>query len=311
MITQILEPKDYSEKALEVYKSLGGVIKGEAIIPNADILVIRLAHKIDREWLDCYSNLKVIASPTTGLNHIDLEECEKRGIKVISLKGDAEWLGKNITSTAEHTWALILSLIRKIPIANLMVTGFRNWNRDNFIGHQLKGKTLGIIGHGRVGRQVAQIAKAFQMRIQYKDKGIITGKQEEYPEVTMQQLLVTSDIVSIHVDLNDSTYNLIRDEQFRMMKPTAYLINTSRGEVIDEEDLLMALKNEKIAGAALDVLWDESADGKHLENNPLVQYAVGKDNLIITPHIAGASYEAMRLTEERIAEKVLAFVRGI
>ncbi len=299
MIIQILEPSNYSEQALDIYRSLGEVNLGQAIYKAPEVLVIRLAIKFDKQMLDHFDQLKYIVSPTTGLLHIDEQECERRGIKVISLKGEVRWLGNNITSTAEHSWALILSLIRKVPSAFNDVK-LDHWNRDGFVGHQLKDKTILLIGgKGRVATQVKKIAKAFQMNVLLSDKGD-----------DLNSLLAQADIISVHVDLNDKTYNLIRGEQLSMMRPSAYLINTSRGEVIDEQDLLMVLNQGKIAGAALDVLWDESSDGKHLKNNMLVEYAKVNDNLILTPHISGASEEAMRLTEVRVAEKLLTIVRN-
>lgn len=304
MIILITEPKDYSPKALAIYKSLGKVFYGNKPRPDADIIVIRLAYKIDKFWLDKMPKLKIIVSPTTGLNHIDLNEVKKRGINVISLKGRTGFLN-DIPSTAEETIALMMALVRNIPWAFEDVKAGR-WNRDKWRGHQLLNKTLGLLGCGRLGKIVAKYGKAFGMRIlgtdPNVDERVLTRQNIE--KVPMEKLFKESDILSIHVTLEPDTHNLVSEKYLRMMKPTAYLINTARGEIIDEKALLKALKNKWIAGAALDVMTNERSDSSHLKNNPLFRYAMTHNNLLIVPHLGGATYEAMQITEEFIADLV-------
>lgn len=317
MITLILESADYSPKALAVYKGLGDVFyfpnlsdkKKKDILEKAEILVVRLAHHIDSSWLSRMPCLKIIATPTTGLNHIDRDAAKKRGIKVISLKGYTSFL-KNIPSTAEETVALMLALIRHIPWAFDHVKG-GGWNRNLWRGHQLIHKTLGLIGCGRLGKIVARYARAFGMRVIGFDPYVNAHIMKRFgiEKMTLEKLLKQSDIVSIHVALEKNTNNLIREKHFKRMKPTAYLVNTSRGEIIDECALVKALKKKWIAGAALDVLRNESGDGKHLKNNPLIDYARKNSNLLIVPHIGGATYEAMQVTEDFIAAQVLKAIK--
>ncbi len=249
--------------------------------------------------------LKVIATPTTGLNHIDLEEAKKRGIKVISLKGHTGFL-KDIPSTAEETVALMMALIRNLPWAFDDVKR-GNWDRNQWRGHQFIHKTLGLLGCGRLGKIVAKYAKALGMRVLGTDPNVdaLTMTRHGIEKVPMEKLFKESDIVSIHVALEKETHNLIGLKEFSLMKPGAYLINTSRGEIIDEKALLAALNSQKIAGAALDVLWNE-VGGEHLKNNPLVEYArnSNRNNLLIVPHLGGATYEAMQVTEDFIADLV-------
>lgn len=304
MTTLILEPKDYSEKALATYRSLGKVYFGPKPHRNTHILVLRLAYKIDSSWMDTMPDLQIIATPTTGLNHVDLAEAKKRGIKVISLRGRTSFL-KYIPSTAEETMALILALVRKIPWAHQHVLS-GGWKRDLFKGNQLVGKTLGLIGFGRLGKIVARYAKAFGMNVIAYDPHLATGvfRRAGVRRAALPQLLRASDIVSLHASLTDATKNLLREKHFRRMKPTAYFINTARGEIVDEAALLKALKNKWIAGAGLDVIWNERGDGKHLKGNPLLAYAKTHRNLIIVPHIGGATYEAMAVTEDFIANLV-------
>ena len=173
MIIQITEPRDYSEKALAIYKSLGPVYFSASPRKDANVLVLRLAYKIDSSWMDKMPNLKVIATPTTGLNHIDMKEAKKRKIKVISLKGHTSFL-KDVPSTAEETLALMMALVRNIPWAFDDVKR-GNWNRDTWRGHQFIHKTLGLLGCGRLGKIVAKYGKALGMRILGTDPNIDAG----------------------------------------------------------------------------------------------------------------------------------------
>ncbi len=312
LITLITEPQDYSLRALDTYRSLGKVYlwpelkttEREGILRAANVIVLRLAYKIDKLWLEKMPNLKVIATPTTGLNHVDVAEAKKRGIKVISLRGRTSFL-KYIPSTAEKTMTLLLASMRKLPWAfDHVLSG--GWDRNLFKGNQLLGKTLGILGFGRLGKIVTRYAKAFGMPVIACDPHLAPKVFERYGvhRVSMEDLFKKSDIVSIHTSLTPETTNLVREKHLRLMKPTAHLINTARGEIIDEQALLKALKKKWLAGVALDVLWNEAGDGSHLKNNPLIAYARQSNNLIIVPHLGGATYEAMAITEDFIADLV-------
>lgn len=303
-IIQITEPRDYSSKALAAYRSLGRVIFKSQPVASTDILVVRLAHRIDKSWLDKMPRLKIIATPTTGLNHIDLLEAQKRKIKIISLKGHTSFL-KDIPSTAEETLALMMALVRNIPWAFDDVKRGR-WHRDQWRGHQFIHKTLGILGVGRLGKIMAKYAKALGMNIIGADPYVdaLTMKRYGVRKVNTETLFKNADIVSIHVALEKNTHDLVQEKHLKTMKSTAYLINTARGEIIDEKALLKALKQKWIAAAALDVMKDEIG-GQHLKNNPLLRYAMTHNNLLIVPHIGGATYEAMQVTEEFIANLVV------
>ena len=267
---------------------------------DMNILWIRLHYQIDRPFLEGAPNLKIIVSPTTGLDHIDLGECRKRGIEVLSLKGETPFL-KDIPATAEHTWALILSLIRRVPWAHDDVVNRRRWDRMAYRGHDLKGKVLGIVGYGRVGEQVGHIGEAFGMSLAIHDV--------KYGTTSLDAVLRHADIVSLHVPLNEMTAGMIARERFALMKRNALLINTSRGEIIDEAALLTALKTDGIAGVALDVLVGER-NGGALTNNPLVDYAATHENLLLTPHLGGCTVESMARAEEFMAEKLTKYLQG-
>ena len=254
-------------------------------------------------------NLKVIASPATGLNHLDMKEIKKRGVKLISLRGRTSFL-KNIPSTAEKTMGLLLALARNIPWSFDDVKN-GNWDRNRWRGRQLLGKTIGLLGFGRLGKIVAKYSKAFGMKVIASDPYVSEKAMAKFGarKVSMGQVFKNSDFVSLHVLLTDETHNLVSEKHLKMMKPHAYLINTARGELIQKGSLESALKNNWIAGAAIDVMWDEQGDGGHLKDNPLVELAKESNNLIIVPHIGGATYEAMEATQDFISELVKKYFR--
>ena len=271
-------------------------------------MAIGLALQIDKKLIDSMPNLKIVASPATGMNHIDVSYLKSKGIKLISLRGRKGFL-RNVPSTAEETFALLLALIRNIPWAFDDVKN-GGWNRLEWRGHQLMNKTIGLLGFGRLGRIVARYAKAFGMKIiscaPNVSKEFMRSRGVE--KVSMEDLFKKSDVVSLHVLLTDKTHNLVKEKYLKMMKPSAYLINTARAELIEKGALEKALKNKWIAGAGVDVMWDEKGDGSHLKNNILLEYAKKNKNLIILPHIGGATFEAMETTQDYIAELVRNFV---
>ena len=304
LVIQITEPIDYSEKALAVYRSMGRVVFDSRPLKDARVLVVGLRHQIDKKWIDAMPNLKIIASPATGYNHLDVEYAHKKGIKIISLRGRTSFL-KNIPSTAEETMALIFSLARHIS-ASFDDVKRGHWDRLRWRGHQLLHKTIGLLGFGRLGKLVAKYSKPLGMKVIACDPYISknTMKKMGVGKVEMNYLFKHSDIVSLHVLLNKDVYNLVKAKHFKMMKPSVYLINTARGELIEKGALEKALKNKWIAGAALDVMWNERGDGGHLKNNSLVEYAKKNNNLIIVPHIGGATFEAMETTQDFVADLV-------
>jgi len=308
----ITEPTAYSLVALELYEDVGNLLPFmdslsciERIIPEVDVLVVRLGIHFDSRLLMKAKRLKYIVTPTTGLDHIDQLYCHENSIEIISLKGEVDFL-KTITPTAELTWGLLLGLIRKIP------AGFKSvlngtWNRNLFLGIELKGKTLGVIGFGRLGQMVARYGDAFGMDVIYNDTGKLdVSLNAKY--TSLMVLLAKSDVVSVHLPLEDDTRNFIDAEKISKMKRGAILINTSRGGIIDEDALLSALESGEIFGAALDVLANELSDKDNwAKTDALVEYARNNENLIITPHIGGACPDSMRKTEQFCAEAFTSF----
>lgn len=301
----IAEPKDFTHEAVRILEQVGNVELREIedlteAFQTYDVCWFRLARKIERKHLSAAQRCRIIATATTGLDHIDLLACEEFGIKVISLRGETDFL-KTVRATAELTVGLALALLRHISCASQSVkTGV--WNRDLFRGNELFGKTAGIVGVGRLGSIVASYFKAFEMRV----IGYDTREGFPFEEIervdSLYELLANSDLISLHVDLNESSKNLIGADEFSVMKPNAVLINTSRGGIVDERALLSALKEGKLKGAALDVLCGEpNIDA----DNPLVVYARENENLLIVPHIGGNTFESFEKTEIFIVQKIV------
>jgi len=311
--TKILvsESEDFPVQAAEVLRRDGDLVLANldrggllSAVKNADVLWVRLRHRIDAEIMNASPYLKIIVTPTTGLNHIDVEEANRRGIKVLSLRGETQFLS-DIRATAEHTVGLMMSLLRRVPTA---LEHVRNggWNRDLFKGRELFGKTVGIVGYGRLGRIVARYLRAFDTRVLVTDPNVDVGLVERgITLVPLAQILREAEIVTLHVDLCDRNRRFFGREQFAMMRKGAWFINTSRGELVDERALLDALRSERLAGAALDVLCGEYSDG--IKIHPLVTYARDHDNLIITPHIGGCTAESMEKAELFLADKLSTF----
>lgn len=311
----VAEPESYSKKCIDILAQVGKVtakkMKRDELlssIEHFEVLVIRVETRIDRELIDCAKKLKIIGVAATGLDHVDVDYAQQKGIKVVSLKGERKFL-ENINATVEHTFALMLSLIRKIPWAFEEIKRER-WIRSPFFGRELNGKTLGVIGLGRIGSKIAKIAKDFGMRViacdPYVDKKVF--KKLGVGQVSLETLLRESNVIVICVALTTETENILSFKEFKQMRLKPIVINTARGKVVDEKALLDALKNNRISGAALDVLSDEVEADNPLLNNPLARYAREQDNLIITPHLGGATFESMEATGIFIAKKIKAFV---
>ncbi len=307
-----IEPEGYSVEARKILEEIATVdeipLERHGLlekISHYDALIIRLKQKIDQDVMtQGQDRLKAIVTATTGVDHIDMDAAQKNGIAVLSLRGETEFL-REIRATAEHTWGLLLSLIRKLPFAFQSVQQGQ-WQRDYFRGNELYEKTLGIIGYGRLGERVSEFGHAFGMKILAYDPYKDLFPSWITPCNQLKDLLRKSDVVSLHVPLNQQTENLMNQENFGSMKSNALFINTSRGAIVDEVALLQALKSKKLSGAALDVLQNEFKFEQN-ESHPLVEYSKQNQNLLITPHVGGATYESMTKTEVFMAQKLRNF----
>jgi D-3-phosphoglycerate dehydrogenase len=275
-------------------------------LPAYDAYVAALPVRLTRDIIANCPRLRVVATPSTGQDHLDVDALEEREIPLVSLKHDTEFLSR-ITCTAEMGWTLLLAVVRRLPWSfDAARQGI--WARDRFRGHQLSGKTLGILGYGRLGRIMAEQGMGFRMRVLACD----VREVDPAPGVELvdfDTLLRRSDVLSIHIHLTPENTRLIDAEAFAKMKPGAYLVNTSRGAIIDEAALLDALESGHIAGAGLDVIhgeWDEN-----LVDHPLIRYARDHQNLVISPHTGGVTYEAQEMAMRWTAEKLARHLKGL
>ena len=254
--------------------------------------------KMDREVLDRAAKLKVINTASTGTNHIDKDEAARRGIRVLSITTDYGLLEK-FTATAECAWMLNLACLRHFRAATQHVLEGK-WQGQAFSGRQLFDLTYGVLGVGRLGKMTCRYAKAFCDRTIGCDL-----KEFEVPgveQVCFEALLGESDVISIHIHMLPENYHLFNSGTFAQMRDGAVLVNTSRGDIIDESALIEALESGKLAAFGADVISDEWRED--MADSPLVQYAQAHENVVITPHIGGASDTSLRLAREFSAKKL-------
>lgn len=271
------------------------------IIGEYDGYITPLEFRADRELMDAAGKLRAIFTVSTGLDHIDLDYAAQKGIAVYGMKNDRAFLD-SITATAEMALGLLLALVRKIPWAfDAVKQG--EWNRDRYRGNQLSGKTMGILGCGRLGTIMAQYAQALRMEVLGCD--ILPVSFPGVEMVSFRELLERSDVLSVHVHLSEATRGMLGAAELARMKPGSVLINTSRAAIVDETAMLDALENGPLAAAGVDVI-----DGEWLEDktwHPVICYAQTHENLLISPHLGGACFEAQQLALGNTLEKVRHF----
>lgn len=271
-------------------------LKGDELrdaIANADAVLVRSATKITRESLSRAERLKVIGRAGVGVDTIDVDAATERGVAVLTAPAG------NTVSAAELTMALLLALARRVPAADRSMRA-GEWDRKSFTGVELYGKTLGLIGAGRIGGEVALRARAFGMRVLVTDPFLDADRASTLgvETATLEDLLDRSDVISVHVPLTPETQNLIGDKELARLKKTAFVLNVARGGVVDEAALLAALQQERIGGAALDVYSAEPLPADHpFRTLP---------NVVLTPHLGASTAEAQQNVAIEIAEAVRA-----
>ena len=296
MKIQLLEPEGFPPPALERLRRLGSVVAGpEPHSDDIDAVFTRLAAVLDRQFHQRYPRLRWIVSPTTGLDHIDVDHFAANGVEIISLRGRTDFLD-NIHATAEHTLALALALIRKIPAAAGAVRQGR-WDRYPHKGRELHGKKVLVYGYGRIGRQVTTLYQAFGCEVRAHD--IVPGRVPDALAGPPDRLLANTDVLSIHLPLNAETQRLVDAQTLSQLPPHAILINTSRGEILDQEAMLSALEGGTLGGAAVDVLIGEPSP---LSSELLKRLEALADRLVVTPHIGGFTFESLEAVEAYITD---------
>ncbi len=263
---------------------------------GCDGVLTLLTDKINAEMIDAIGpELKIVSNYAVGFDNIKVDDATTKGVVVTNTPSD-----EVNESVAEHTWALMLSLARRVVEADEATRrgSYKGWEPGIFLGSNLKGKTLGIIGLGRIGEMTARRAKGWDMKVIYnkhsRDEKAESELGVEFAE--LDQLLSRSDFVSLHVPLTDETRHMMNAQTFAKMKRGAFLINTARGSVVDEGDLVDALRDGKLGGAGIDVFDNEPNINPEL---------VGMDNVILTPHIASATWEARNKMGEQAVDAIL------
>lgn len=284
VIADSMEPE-----VVEEIKKIGKVVykptnlAGE--LKDAEVLIVRSATQVSQQLIANCQKLRIVVRAGVGLDNIDADACEKRKIKVINTPG------ASANAVAELAIGLMITMLRNVQKAHLQMKN-KTWDKAKLIGSEIAGKTLGIIGFGRIGSMVAEKAYALGMNVITYDPHPKESKLAEF--IDLDKLFARADVITLHVALSEETKNLINKTNITKMRNGVYLVNTSRGEVVDEDALYGACKSGKIAGAALDVYKQEPYTGKLLE----------LDNVYFTPHLGASTKEAQIRIGKELVEKL-------
>ncbi|MEE8413061.1 MAG: phosphoglycerate dehydrogenase, partial [Dehalococcoidales bacterium] len=267
-----------------------------SIIGDYDALVVRSQTQVTRDVIEAGKKLQIIARAGVGVDNIDVDEATRRGIVVVNAPTG------NTTAAAEHTIALMLALARHIPQANAVLKA-GEWRRNDFTGIEVRNRTMGIIGLGNVGSEVARRARGLEMKVIAYDPFISVdfARNFQVELVTKERLLKESDFITLHIPLTASTKRMIGTKELALVKPSVRIINTARGGLIDEEALVKAMDEGRVAGAAFDVFTTEPITSSILFEN---------DNIIVTPHLGASTTEAQAMVAEDVAEQIVAVFKG-
>ncbi len=263
------------------------------IIDNYDGLIIRSATKVRKDLIDSLSNLKIIGRAGAGVDNVDVKAAKNKNIIVMNTPGG------NTNATAEHTIGLIFALLRKITVAN-ETTHIGLWEKKKLKGNEIKGKKIGIVGFGNVGKRVAEISNVLGMHVSIYSSYFETIKESfsEYNSCSIDEIIKDSDIISFHCKPNKDGNPIMNKNHLSLMKKNCIIINTARGNLVDEDDLKNALEKKEIKGAALDVFKNEPLEDSGFYN---------LDNIILTPHIAASTDEAQIVVAEMVANQFVEF----
>ena len=309
VVTEALHLAEWAKQTLADLGSVSyGPFDDRALareLVDCDVIMVRLGPHIGGAIISAAPKLRYILTATTGLDHIDLDAARAASVRVISLR-DCPGAILDVTATAEHCFGLLLALLRHTPAATAHVLS-GGWDRDRFWGRQLKGKSLGVIGYGRIGAMVARYAASFGMDVVACDRMASKIGAPAKP-VSFEELLRHADVVSVHVTATPENRNLIDCGAIARLKRGAVFINTARGSVVDEAALTEAVRRGQLLGVAVDVLAGE--EHGEVSESPLLEAAREGRNILITPHIGGATLESIAHTETALIERFLEVLKG-
>lgn len=317
-IALILEPDDFSEVAITKLQETHKVILGLSNLKSRDatnvtVIISRLAFILDKHFLSRFPRLSHIVSPTTGISHIDITYTEQSGITIISLAGESTFLS-TVTPTAELALWMILSLSRRFitasyPVHSRLQSTSQPWSRDSYIGSDLNQRRVGILGYGRLGKLITMMLQPFLTTIHIYDPYISPLSDPNIIHHTdLNTFCASIDILSIHCNHTSETSNLVVSSHLDLMPSNGILINTARGSIVNEFDILSHLRTNPYFKVGLDVFEYEhnpTLDTKRVYEELLEHSLQKPDQLLLSPHIGGASYNAMRRTENFIIQKYL------
>lgn len=272
-----------------------------SILSGFEIVVLRLSVRISESDIPATIKCRLVAVPATGLDHIAVSALKSRGIDVIGLKqcrGSIE----GISATAELTVGLLLSLVRRIPAAANAVAHHREWNRNDFRGTQLSGRTAGIIGLGRIGMKVARILQAFEMNVIYFDTNPLVDGTSFQRTDSLSDLLTASDVILLHTSIDHQTLPILGRRELEACKHGAFIVNTARGQLLDSLALVELLEQGRLSGAALDVVQGEPDRIPQF----LFDHAAKSEELILTPHIGGNTFESVQTADMVLVDELVA-----
>lgn len=309
-----LEPGCYTTPARSIIEAVGTVDYLDcadaaeartALTSKAyEAVFVRIGLDIDAATITSASSLRWIVTPTTGLDHIDLAAAAAHHVEVISLKGQVHLLD-TVAATAELTWALLLTVVRHLPAAHRSVLA-GDWKRVPFVGTELRGRTLGIIGYGRLGRMVATYGVAFGMRVLVYDHSdaALAMAPDGVISVALDELLGAADMVTLHLPLEPPTVTFLDAARIDTMKPGAVLVNTARGELLDEPAVIGAVRDGRLGGLGVDVVADDATwPGRVPVGQALIELARTNDHIVVTPHMGGYGRDAIDTTRRFIAQQ--------
>lgn len=310
VLTVILDSSEYSEETLNLLRRLGPIHMGKPSdlqSAHATAVFVELGMLVDAPFLDRFPNLRFIVTPTTGVTHVDVEAAAARGVEVIALRRDAPELS-DVSATAELTWGLLLALTRRIPQAGRAVARGGLWQRRPYKGVELRGRTLGVVGLGRLGGHVARYALAFGMNVLANDTNpsVFQGFEGQVEPASADELLAESDVVSIHLPYLLGQGPWLDAARIERMRRGAILLNTSRGELIDEVAVAAALRRGHLGGVGLDVLIGDSTWPDRVPpGHELVALAAEGAPVLITPHVGGFAFPALHETRQLVSRYYL------